>query len=352
MLLSAASFHIVSISKSEFHTVASVALQYILYTANKFVSSSVKRSLQTACREPRKTQEELLRDILTKNQSTECGLRYEFSTIKNLQEFRKRHPLTRYTHYEKYIERMANGEQNILMAAKPTRFGLTSGTTGNAKVLPVSPELETNLYQVMGVLKDKILLDTFSQYSPLQKIVRLYWEPESRTTPGKEILGPLSKLNPKYKHLVSVTSSSPTAVFSMQDVEICTYIHSLFAIHDKYLTFFMTAYTTSLYFMMKYLEEHWQQMVEDIRSGTISSDLNLSDDIRLELEKSLHPDPVRAEEVRQEFERGFEGIIHRLWPTCVAVGGNDAAGIKTSLQQTYCKGLFTILTQESRISKT
>ncbi len=309
-----------------------------MHTVNNTALYPIKNALQTAWRHPRKAQEQLLQDILQKHKCTEYGKRYTFSTIKNLDEFRKRHPLTRYSHYEEYVERMMNSEENILMSSKPTRFALTSGTTGKAKCLPVSPELERHIYNMMAVLKNRLLQDTFPTYSPLQKLVRLYWEPSPRKTPGDHTLGPLSILNQKYKRLVSVTSTSPTPAFSIKDVEVCTYIHTLFAIKERYVGLLMTSFTTSLYSMMKHLENNWVQLVEDIAKGSINPDLNLTVDARLGLEQCMSPDPVRAEEARREFQRGFDGIIARLWPTCVAVTGSDVAGIKPMLKQTYCKG--------------
>ena len=226
------------------------------------------------------------------------------------------------------------------MVKNPARFAFTSGTTGKAKILPVSADIETNLYYLMGVLKDKILEDTFPGFSPLQKIVRLYWEPKSCTSTESSIpVQPLSKLNPKYKRFVSVTSSSPTAAFSITDIESCTYVHNLFALRERGLCLFMTSFTTSLYSQMKHMECHWREMLEDLTQGTINATLSLPQDIRKELEQCVWPDPVRADELRREFERGFEGIITRLWPDCVAAVGSDAAGIKSSLQQTYCKGM-------------
>ncbi|PIK62418.1 putative indole-3-acetic acid-amido synthetase GH3.9 [Apostichopus japonicus] len=67
---------------------------------------------------------------------------------------------------------------------------------------------------------------------------------------------------------------------------------------------------------MRLMEDEWEQLVEDIREGKINSELKLAPNIRRSLEKALGKgDPKRACELQKEFEKGFDGIIRRVWPT-------------------------------------
>ena len=86
-------------------------------------------------RHPRKAQEELLQKLIRRDAKTEYG-RHHLEEIHSLEDLVNKHPLTSYDHYQKYIERLADGEEGVIVGEKPVRFGVTSGTTGVGKRMP------------------------------------------------------------------------------------------------------------------------------------------------------------------------------------------------------------------------
>ena len=67
--------------------------------------------------------------------------------------------------------------------------------------------------------------------------------------------------------------------------------------------------------MMLYLRKHWETIVDDIEKGTVSDLANATPEVMEMLKAKIKPDPVRAAELRKEFEKGFdETIIPRIWP--------------------------------------
>ena len=50
-----------------------------------------------------------------------------------------------------------------------------------------------------------------------------------------------------------------------------------------------------IYSMFSFLEANWHEIVADIKTGTISSNLQLDASIRAELQRYLKPDPQRAQ---------------------------------------------------------
>jgi hypothetical protein len=56
----------------------------------------------------------LLNTIIDDNKNTEYGKKYNFSQIKTIDYYKKNVPLTKYDDYEPYINRMFDGENNIL----------------------------------------------------------------------------------------------------------------------------------------------------------------------------------------------------------------------------------------------
>ena len=92
------------------------------------------------CLRPRAAQEKLLRQILQRNKDTAFGKKHGFSRIKTLSTFQKQIPLFTYEDLKPYIDAELRGQRGQLTAEKPVLFAMTSGTTGDAKYIPVTPE--------------------------------------------------------------------------------------------------------------------------------------------------------------------------------------------------------------------
>lgn len=97
-------------------------------------------------KEPVKVQEEFLLDLISKVKDTEYGRKYNFEQIKTLADFQRQVPIVIYEDVAPFIERMMQGEENILFPGLVENFSKSSGTTARSKFLPVSEEiLETTV---------------------------------------------------------------------------------------------------------------------------------------------------------------------------------------------------------------
>jgi hypothetical protein len=88
-------------------------------------------------------------DFLAKGQYTEIGRRYHFSQIQSLADYKKTVPVHRYEDLKHYIDRMLQGEENVLWNTPVSWFAKSSGTTSDkSKFIPVSDEsLKDNHYK-------------------------------------------------------------------------------------------------------------------------------------------------------------------------------------------------------------
>lgn len=90
---------------------------------------------------PVSSQREVLQDLVTSAQYTEFGKKYNFSKLFNVRSFKKAIPIHEYEDIKPYIQRIMNGEQNILWNTPITWFAKSSGTTSDkSKFIPVSDE--------------------------------------------------------------------------------------------------------------------------------------------------------------------------------------------------------------------
>jgi len=111
---------------------------------NSLVSWYLKRRLpafEEILNNPQQVQQDQLLKLLRTAQITEFGRQYDFKSIHNLHTFKQRVPVTNYDHYKHYIERMMQGEQNILWPSEVRWFAKSSGTTSaKSKFIPVTYE--------------------------------------------------------------------------------------------------------------------------------------------------------------------------------------------------------------------
>lgn len=94
-------------------------------------------------------QREVLQHLVTSAQYTEFGKKYNFSNLFNLKSFKKTVPIHEYNDLKPYIERMMQGQENILWNEPINWFAKSSGTTSDkSKFIPVSDEsLQDNHFQ-------------------------------------------------------------------------------------------------------------------------------------------------------------------------------------------------------------
>src|SRR5262245_42668479 len=106
-------------------------LRYLLLRAlGKLAAWPIRRRIrafETATRQPRRGQEELLRRILTVQAGTAFGRDHGFAGIHTVEDFRRRVPVAPYEYVEPYIARERRGERGALLADGPVlMFALTS----------------------------------------------------------------------------------------------------------------------------------------------------------------------------------------------------------------------------------
>lgn len=90
---------------------------------------------------PVAVQREVLQHLVTSAQYTEFGRKYNFSRIFSIREYKQAVPIHEYDDLKPYIQRIMNGEQNILWNTPINWFAKSSGTTSDkSKFIPVSEE--------------------------------------------------------------------------------------------------------------------------------------------------------------------------------------------------------------------
>jgi hypothetical protein len=99
--------------------------------------------------DPIAAQREVLQDLVTHGQYTEIGRKYGFTSLFNIRKFKAAVPIHEYDDLKPYIERLMQGEQNLLWNTPVNWFAKSSGTTSDkSKFIPITQEsLEDCHYQ-------------------------------------------------------------------------------------------------------------------------------------------------------------------------------------------------------------
>jgi len=87
-------------------------------------------------------QERNLKSIIKSLSKTALGKDLHLQNIKSYIDFAKQVPVTNYSFYEKYIERIITGEQKVMTEGRVRWFGKTAGTTsGKSKLVPITKRI-------------------------------------------------------------------------------------------------------------------------------------------------------------------------------------------------------------------
>ncbi|HEY4326075.1 MAG TPA: GH3 auxin-responsive promoter family protein [Mucilaginibacter sp.] len=85
-------------------------------------------------------QEKTFAYLISQGKDTAFGSTHNFLGIKTYEDFKKNIPIADYEDLRPYIDRIKNGEENILWPGKPAYLAKTSGTTSGVKYIPLSKE--------------------------------------------------------------------------------------------------------------------------------------------------------------------------------------------------------------------
>lgn len=258
--------------------------------------------------------EKVLFKILKENSKSEIGNRFKFAAIKSIEDFKKQVPLTEYKFYEDYINRMANGDKNILTSEEVEYFGHTSGTTGKQKLIPATKASRRIASKYMAFLTNRFSYENFKDNWKYGKgLIIADIVMTTYTKGGVPICAATSGGMNSIRHILPYLYTSPIEVMKIKDKETALYLHLLFALKETRLQYISGVFISNILDLFRVLEARHEELVRDIRRGRISSKINIDDNTRKDLNKLLAPNASRADELETEFKKGFKGIARRIW---------------------------------------
>jgi hypothetical protein len=102
-------------------------------------SKAARERFLLSLTDPQAAQAAVLNECIARNADTSFGKEHGFNAVKDLDAYRSAVPLRSYDELAPWIDRAADGEENVLTAETPVRFWKTTGTTSAAKKIPITP---------------------------------------------------------------------------------------------------------------------------------------------------------------------------------------------------------------------
>jgi len=256
-----------------------------------------------AVKDPERFQREKIREYLDKNKNTEFGKKYDFCSIKTAEEYRERVPLQTYDSLEPFIEKMKNGEKDILTAEEVIFFGRTSGTTGASKFIPVTRSFLAEyklprrawMRQVINDMPSLIYGRLLTIHSP--KI-------EGRTKGGIPYGSITVAMGADNLGLTIARGfhEIPMEIFFIDDFEAKYYYILRFALEMEISVIAAINPSTILLFVKK-LTQYAESLSSDLERGDIRPDFKVDNILRRRLLKLLKPNPEMAQKIISSYKK-------------------------------------------------
>lgn len=303
--------------------------------------------LSLASRFPEQASARTLRRILRLSANTVYGREHHFASIckarKPEQLFRlyeKSVQPAEFEAFRPYVERHKKGERNVLIPGKPLMYATTSGTTSQPKWIPISTTYMKEVYSSMS----HIWLDNFARLRPkflsgglvvsVAKVVEGY--AEDGTIFGS-VSGVTARELPGFIRERFVT---PSEVYDIKDYSARYYTMMRLAIAHS-VTYIVAPNPSTIMELVHNAEEYFEDYIDDIEKGTLSSKFDIPEKIRAALAPKIKADPQRADFLRKIKAEHPTPQIKHWWPELQFLSswkcGNTAiAAAKVSEQLPEC----------------
>ena len=294
------------------------------------------RRLANAADHPMEINERLLMKIIRSNRNTEYGKAHHFSEIRSIEDYRKNVPAGGYEDFAPYIERMKNGEKNLLTASKVLGYSRTSGSSGVPKYIPATTDSLTAYTRytwtralALGAAELK------RQGKPFLPGRGVYLSPATNETlPNGLPCSNIAEIGARkfgviYPYILTIPTKN---LFDVHDGDYIYCIYR-FALEDEDVNFFFSVFFSVNVSQLAYLRKNWRMIVDDIEKGTIDERVEMKPELRKDLERRIRPMPARAAYLREQFEKGFdETLFRRLWPKLTVMCGIGNASFRSAAE--------------------
>ena len=293
--------------------------RFLLVRLGRLLTYPVRRQLrhfEAACEYPEAVQAAVLDQIIRRQAGTGFGRDHHFAAVRTAADYRRNVSVAPYEQIAPYIDRVANGDTNALLADRRVlMFALTSGTTASRKLIPVTADYLAAYKRGWNMWGVRMYRDHRGRKIAMRPIVQLGGDPDEFRTPAGIPCGNLSGYTAMVqRRLIRRMYAVPYEVGKIKDPLARYYVALRFSV-GRNVSQFVAANPSTLVQLARTLDAEKAHLLKDLADGTLRADLDLPADIRATLARRLRPDPARARELSATAEKMGRLYPLDVWPT-------------------------------------
>jgi GH3 auxin-responsive promoter len=269
-------------------------------------------------RDPAAAQKRLLREIVQRNQDTAFGRDHGFASITSVEDFRRQVPIGDYENLRPYIERAKQGEKAVLTSEPILMFTMTSGSTGEPKLIPVTESTRANHTRLTRLWYSRAFHD--HPGSAAGKVFGLVGRAVEGHTAGGIPYGAASGLiyqsSPTW---IKRAHALPYEIAEIKDFQAKYYAAMRVAIEQD-VTFLGTPNPSTILRLVETADRFRDEIIKDTYDGTLSDRFELAPTVRALLAKNLSPNRHRAQQLEQSLAGTGRLRPIDYWPHLQLIG--------------------------------
>ncbi len=260
-----------------------------------------------------------LRKLMEDNKGTVYGRAHGFGKVKNPEDYQREVPMSDYKDYEEAIERMRDGEENLLTVYPIKHYLLTSGSTGRQKRIPITAE---SLRRCTG----PIHYASYACIPGIEKAKCLHMSVFRMELPVSERDTILSaayfrQLHDEGGYGLEERYLGGEGLMFTKGARDVTFVKAWIALSSPELTGIQAFFLYDILVFFRYLEENWEELLWCLQKRRIPERLLLSQEVRHQLLRLPALEEGWRGKVERECRKGFHGIGKRLWDRLGFVSG-------------------------------
>lgn len=276
-------------------------------------------------RTPIETQQALLRKILSQNSDSAFGRRFNFATIRSIDEYRKKVPISTFSDLEADLFNQKHTGKATLLSEIPIFYALTSGTSSNPKYIPITEEMarDHRHAQSLALLRQ---IDCVKDIYSYKILAFMSPQEEQRTELGISAGSLSGFLFQRSSKLVTDLYAVPAEVFSINDYEVKQTLIALFAILSTRISVITAVNPSTLLRFEEFLKTSRLKLAQILAAQSLTSLGGLTDTLAAKFNRELVRNSKRVQESICILQSSDGPLIGKLFPEVRAVvtwlGGN------------------------------
>ncbi len=268
--------------------------------------------------QPEAAQWKKLQQIVQRNANTAFGQAHRFAEIHSVQDYQRQVPIRDYAALKPWIDRMTEGEAQVLTHQKPFYYCRTSGTTGEPKITPVTEDYRNEYQSVVHAF----LYYLYKEHPKAFDGQALYFHgmADYVTVADGTPAGSMSGFNSKnLPPLLKRFYAAPYDIMVIADPFTRHFCIALLAL-AKNITLIMAVTPSPPILLAETLKKHGEELLFHLEKGTLPKTVQLNA-AELALMQTLHrPHPQRAQHLRRLLAQKGSLTPTQVWPALEVIG--------------------------------